>query len=41
MWDRGARKFGSLKDLEVHDVLEKEPRFNGQDIPIRPARLFA
>jgi hypothetical protein len=26
--DRGAKKFGSLKDFEVRDVLEKEPRPN-------------
>jgi hypothetical protein len=26
--DRGAEKFGSLKDFEVRDVLEKEPRPN-------------
>jgi hypothetical protein len=29
--DRGAEKFGSLKHFEVHDILEKEPRVNGQD----------
>jgi hypothetical protein len=30
-WDRGAERFRSLKDFEVHDVLEKELRVNGQD----------
>jgi hypothetical protein len=29
--DRGAEKFGSLKDFEACGVLEKEPRFNEQD----------
>jgi hypothetical protein len=24
--DQGDEKFGSLKDFEVHDILEKEPR---------------
>jgi hypothetical protein len=28
--DRGAKKFESLKDFEVCDVLEKELRFNVQ-----------
>jgi hypothetical protein len=28
--DRGAKKFGSLKDFEVCGVLKKEPRFNEQ-----------
>jgi hypothetical protein len=27
-WDRGAKKFGSLKDFEVLGVLEKESRVN-------------
>jgi hypothetical protein len=29
MRDRGAEKFGSLKDFEVCVILEKEPRSNG------------
>jgi hypothetical protein len=29
--DRGAEKFGGLKDFEAYDILKKEPRFNGQD----------
>jgi hypothetical protein len=41
MWDRGAKKFGSLKDFEVRGVLEMEPRFNGQDTSIQLAWLFA
>jgi hypothetical protein len=28
-WDRGAKKFRSLKDFEVCDVLKKEPGSNG------------
>jgi hypothetical protein len=24
-WDRGAKKFGSLKDFEVHSIHKKEP----------------
>jgi hypothetical protein len=28
-WDRGAKKFGSLKDFEVHSILKKEPLSNG------------
>jgi hypothetical protein len=31
MRDRGAETFQSLKDFDVHGVLEKEPRFNEQD----------
>jgi hypothetical protein len=30
-WDRGAKRFGSLKDFEVHNILEKKLRFNEQD----------
>jgi hypothetical protein len=29
MRDRGAKKFGSLKDFEVYVILEKEPVSNG------------
>jgi hypothetical protein len=39
--DRGARKFGSLKDFDVHDILKKEPRFNRRDASIRSTQLFA
>jgi hypothetical protein len=29
--DQGPKKFGSSKDFEVRNVLEKVLRFNGQD----------
>jgi hypothetical protein len=37
--DRGAKKFKSLKDFEVHSVLEKEQRPNRQDTSIQMTRL--
>jgi hypothetical protein len=39
--DRGVEKFESLKDFEVYVVLEKELRFNIQDLSTRSARSFA
>jgi hypothetical protein len=28
-WIQGVGEFGSLKDFEIHGVLEREPRSNG------------